>query len=91
MGWFEEDVQREGVLWSDEAVLEVAMAKKVGVAVGIVAPGGGGVAVVAGAVAAVEALRAIIAGGAAVGARAGGRAALSPKSTRAWQLPRSPR
>jgi hypothetical protein len=39
MARFEQEMHRQGMLWSHHAVLKVAMAKKVGVPIRIVAPG----------------------------------------------------
>lgn len=72
MGRREQHLEGQGVLRGDDTVLEVAVAKEEGVAVGIVAPGGGGIAVEAGVVSPEDPPDAAITGRPAVGTGADG-------------------
>jgi len=90
MAWGEANVDRQGMLWRDHAVLKIAMAEEERVAIGIVAPGRCRIAIEPVMVTAEDALGATITGGPAVRARARGERGAVAAEHEGLKIPQEP-
>lgn len=90
MGGSEPDVDGQSVFWGDDTVLEVAMTEKVGVAVGIVPPGGRGVRIESLVVATENPLRPTITGRASVGTGPGRQGRAIPTEDERLEVAQEP-
>jgi hypothetical protein len=87
VGGSQPDMDRQGMVWGDDTVLEVAMAEKVGVAVGIIPPRGGRIPIEPVMLTAEDALGATVTGGAAVWACARGEGRAIAAQDKGLEIP----
>lgn len=90
MGRSQPDMEGQGMVWGDDTVLDVAMAEKVGIAVGIVPPCGGRIPIKPFMITAEDALGTTVTGGAAVGARARGAGGAVAAEDEGLEIPQNP-